>query len=71
MSESFKSVAQGVLEIFQEVYLGGGGGGHNVSGWDRVNERRKLVFFYGWCMRKKFVPSLAGVVFLHIDHVQN
>ena len=30
MSESFKSVAQGVPEIFEEVYLGGGGGGHNV-----------------------------------------
>ena len=25
-SESFNSVAQGVLEIFQKVYLGGGGG---------------------------------------------
>ena len=28
LSESFKSVAQGVPEIFEEVYLGGGG--HNV-----------------------------------------
>ena len=39
-SESFKSVLQGVLEIFEEVYLGGGG--HNVSPppWlDRVNLR--------------------------------
>ena len=26
-SESFNSVAQGVLEIFWKVYLGGGGGG--------------------------------------------
>ena len=26
LSESFKSVAQGVPEIFEEVYLGGGGG---------------------------------------------
>ena len=25
LSESFESVAQGVLEIFEEVYLGGGG----------------------------------------------
>ena len=29
LSESFKSVAQGFPEIFEEVYLGGGGG-HNV-----------------------------------------
>ena len=30
-SESFKAVAEGVLEIFDEVYRGrGGGGGHNV-----------------------------------------
>ena len=37
LSESFKSVAQGVPEIFEEVYLGG----HNVPpppGWDRVKE---------------------------------
>ena len=27
LSEKFNSVAQGVLEIFEEVYLGGGGGG--------------------------------------------
>ena len=27
LSECLKSVAEGVLEIFQEVYLGGGGGG--------------------------------------------
>ena len=36
LSESFKSVAQGVPEIFEEVYLGGR---HNVPpppGWDRV-----------------------------------
>ena len=26
LSESFKSVAQGLLEIFEVVYLGGGGG---------------------------------------------
>ena len=24
-----------------------------------------------YAKEKKFVPSLAGVVFLHIDHVQN
>ena len=41
MSESFESVAQGVLEIFEEVYLGGGGG-DNVPppppppSWNRV-----------------------------------
>ena len=37
MSESFKSVAQGVPEIFEEVYLGGGGGAQCAPpGWDRV-----------------------------------
>ena len=25
----------------------------------------------GFVRKKKIVPSLAGVVFLHIDHVQN
>ena len=35
MSKSFNSVAQGALEIFEEVCRGGG---CNVSpGWDRVN----------------------------------
>ena len=30
LSKRFKSVAQGILEIFEEVYLGGGGGGSNA-----------------------------------------
>ena len=29
-AESFKSVAQGVLEIFEQVYMGGGGGAQCV-----------------------------------------
>ena len=38
LSESFKSVAQGVLEIFEEMYLEGeGGGGHNVHREFTVN----------------------------------
>ena len=36
MSESFKSVAKGVLEIFEEVYLEGEG--HNVA--------PRLVFYF-------------------------
>ena len=43
LSESFKSVAQGVPEIFEEVYLGG----HNVPpppGWDRVKPRVDIQF---------------------------
>ena len=34
LTESFKSVAKGVPELFDGVYLaeGGGGGGHNVNG---------------------------------------
>ena len=32
MSERFKSVAKGILAIFEEMYLGAGGrGGHNVT----------------------------------------
>ena len=37
-SESFKPVAQDVLEIFEEVYRGGGGGAQcTPPGWDRIN----------------------------------
>ena len=47
LSESFSSVPQGALEMFHEVYLGGGGGAQCVPippppfGWDRPGVKHK------------------------------
>ena len=45
LSESFKSVAQSVLEILEEVYLREGGGNRMFPpppGWDRVKKTYQL-----------------------------
>ena len=50
MSESFKSVAPGVLEIFEEVYLGGGGGGAQCPPPPprHIRRARSFLFIEQW-----------------------
>ena len=80
MSESFKSVAQGVPEIFEEVYLGG----HNVPPLVGIGlrqdppppeailvifGRRALIFFFVWKVLEKMKNDATFVRMRSGDHL--
>ena len=72
-SESFKSVAQGVFEIFEEVYLGEG---HNVpqSGLDMVKKSSSLSSFFAtldYSLIAYHHNCRRAPLFAHIGHIWN